>query len=86
MNKFQIEIANRILEIEIDGLAQRASGYNLARYGDTSVLNIAQLGVEKEGLDFFPLTCEYQERYYAAGKIKGSRFIKREADRAMWQF
>ena len=78
MNKFQIEIANRNLEVEIGGLAERASGCVLARYGDTSVLSVCQLGEEKEEMGFLPLTCEYQERYYAAGKIKGPRFIKRE--------
>ena len=78
MNKFQTKIGDRILEIDTDGLAQRASGSVLLKYGETSLLVVSQLGEEREGIDFFPLTCRYEERYYAAGRIRGSRFMKRE--------
>jgi len=78
MNKFKIEIAGRNLEVETGGLAERSSGNVLIKYGDTSIFSVSQLGEEREGLDFFPLTCRYEERYYAAGRIRGSRFLKRE--------
>ncbi|MCD6270376.1 polyribonucleotide nucleotidyltransferase [bacterium] len=76
--KFNKEIAKRNLEIQVGGFADQASGSCLVRYGDTSVLSTAQLGQEKEDIDFFPLTCDYEEKYYAAGRIGGSRFIRRE--------
>ena len=50
----------------------------MLKYGETSLLVVSQLGEEREGIDFFPLTCRYEERYYAAGRIRGSRFMKRE--------
>ncbi len=78
MNKFKIEIGGRNLEVETGGMAEKASGNVLIRYGDTSIFSVSQLGEEREGLDFFPLTCRYEERYYAAGRIRGSRFLKRE--------
>ena len=78
MAKFQIEIADKMLQIETDELAERASGCVLIKYGETSLLAVSQLGEEKEEFSFFPLTCRYEERYYAAGRIKGSRFVKRE--------
>ncbi|PJB09341.1 polyribonucleotide nucleotidyltransferase [bacterium (Candidatus Gribaldobacteria) CG_4_9_14_3_um_filter_36_15] len=78
MTNYKIEIANRILQVETDKLAERASGCVLLKYGDTSLLVVSQLGEEREGVDFFPLTCQYEERYYAAGRIRGSRFMKRE--------
>jgi len=76
--KFQTKIGNREMEVEIGGFAEQASGSCLIKWGQTSLLCTAQLGEEKEGIDFFPLSCEYEERYYAAGKIGGSRFIRRE--------
>ena len=79
-NTFQTEVEGRPLEIKINNWAEKASGSCLARYGDTEVLATCVMSEQtKEGCDFFPLTVEYQERYYAAGKIFGSRFIKREA-------
>jgi polyribonucleotide nucleotidyltransferase len=78
MNKFKIEIGGRSLEVETGGMAEKASGNVLIKYGGTSIFSVSQLGEEREGLDFFPLTCRYEERYYAAGRIRGSRFLKRE--------
>jgi len=78
MTKFQTKIGDRILEVDTDELAQRASGCVLLKYGETSLLVVSQLGEEREEIDFFPLTCRYEERYYAAGRIRGSRFMKRE--------
>ena len=76
--KFELEIGGRKLTVEIRNLAEQASGSCLVQYGDTMVLGTVVIGKEREGIDFFPLTVEYEERYYAAGKILGSRFIRRE--------
>jgi len=76
--KFSTKIGQRVLEVETEGFADQASGASLVKYGDTLVLCTAQLGDKMENLGFFPLTCDYEERYYAAGKIGGSRFIRRE--------
>ncbi len=66
------------MEIQTENLADQASGCCLIKMGETSILATSQKGEKKAGMGFFPLTCEYQERYYAAGKILGSRFIRRE--------
>lgn len=66
--------------MEIQNLAERANGSCFLRYGDTLVLATAVMsGQEAKGMGFFPLTVEYEERYYAAGKIRGPRYIKRES-------
>ena len=78
--KFKLEIGGRELSVEIKKLAEQANGDVLVRYGDTVVLGTAVMSKsEREGIDFFPLTVEYEERFYAAGKILGSRFIRRES-------
>ena len=59
-------------------MADQANGSVLVRYGETVVFATAVMGGKKEGADFFPLTVDYEEKFYAAGKIMGSRFIKRE--------
>ncbi|MBI4239758.1 polyribonucleotide nucleotidyltransferase [Candidatus Uhrbacteria bacterium] len=79
MKKFETEIGGKKLSVEIGKLAQQASGSVVCQYGDTTVLATAVMSAtEREGIDFFPLQVEYEERLYAAGKIKSSRFIKRE--------
>ncbi len=75
---FSFQLGNRKLDVQIGGLAEQASGCCLIRYGDTSVLATAMMGKNNPGQGFFPLTCDYEERFYAAGKILGSRFIRRE--------
>jgi len=71
-------IGERELSIEIGKLAKQAQGSALVRYGDTVVLVTACAAKEpREGLDFFPLTVDYRENFYAAGKIPGG-FFKRE--------
>ncbi|MBI2042486.1 MAG: polyribonucleotide nucleotidyltransferase [Candidatus Nealsonbacteria bacterium] len=73
------EIGGKDLIVELNTLAKRANGSCLVRYGDTVVLATAVMSnYEREGIDFFPLTVEYEEKFYAAGKILGSRFIRRE--------
>lgn len=77
--KFEQEIGGRNLFIEIGKLAGQAHGSCTAKYGDTLVLATAVINpLINEEADFFPLTVDYEEKLYAAGKIKGSRFIKRE--------
>jgi len=77
-NKVEAEIANRVLTIETGDLAKQAAGAALVRYGETVVLATATVAPEpKEGESFLPLTVDYRERTYAAGKIPGG-FFKRE--------
>ncbi len=77
--KFEMELAGRKLTIETGLLAKQANGAVTVRYGDTMVLATVVFSKRKRvGKDFFPLMVEYDEKMYASGKIKGSRFVKRE--------
>ena len=72
-------MGDKELSVEINGLAEQANGSAVVRYGDTMVLTTAVMAKkEKPDMGFFPLMVDYEEKYYAAGKIKGPRFIKRE--------
>ena len=77
--KWTLQIGGRELHVETGVLAKQASGAVKVSYGDTVVLATAVMktGVASN-MGYFPLMVDYEERYYAAGKIKGSRFIKRE--------
>jgi polyribonucleotide nucleotidyltransferase len=76
---YETKIGDESLIIESGKLAQLASGSVTVRYGDTLVLATAVYTESaREGIDYFPLMVEYEERFYASGKISGSRFIKRE--------
>jgi len=78
--KFQLKLGGRELIAEFPDLTERANGSCFLRYGDTLVLSTAvmpETGVKGKG--FFPLTVEYEEKYYAAGKIRGPMYIKRES-------
>ncbi|NWJ45327.1 MAG: polyribonucleotide nucleotidyltransferase [Chloroflexi bacterium] len=78
IQKFETVIGGRNYSIEVGRVAEQAHGAVLVRYGDTMVLATVVASSEpREGQDFFPLTIEYEERMYAAGKIPGG-FIKRE--------
>ena len=78
METFEMEVGGRKLIIEHGKMAKQANGAVLVRYGDTVVLVTATASKEpREGVDFFPLTVDYEEKMYAAGKIPGG-FIKRE--------
>ncbi|MEN9912647.1 MAG: hypothetical protein RLY66_55 [Candidatus Parcubacteria bacterium] len=79
MNKkeYSIELGGKTLTAEFNDLAENADGSVMVRYGNTVVLATAVMGKLKEG-DFFPLTVDYEERFYATGKILGSRFVRRE--------
>ncbi|MBU2036624.1 polyribonucleotide nucleotidyltransferase [Patescibacteria group bacterium] len=76
---FTRDFGGRALRVEVGELAQQANGSVLVTYGDSTVLATAVLNPKtKERCDYLPLTVDYEEKLYAAGKIKGSRFIKRE--------
>jgi len=77
--KFKTEIGGRELLVEIGKLAGQADGSVTVRYGDTVVLATCVVSDKpREGINYLPLMVNYEEKLYAAGKIKGSRFIKRE--------
>lgn len=79
IKQFKTEVAGKELKVEIGKLANQAHGSCTVSYGDTVVLATAVMSQKAaEGVDYFPLMVDYEERLYAAGKIKGSRFIKRE--------
>ncbi|TSC96190.1 MAG: polyribonucleotide nucleotidyltransferase Pnp [Parcubacteria group bacterium Athens1014_10] len=79
IQKFVRELGGRNLIIEVGKLAGLATSSCTVQYGETTVLATVVLSREqREGIDFLPLLVDYEERLYAAGKIKGSRFIKRE--------
>ncbi|MBI1810393.1 MAG: polyribonucleotide nucleotidyltransferase, partial [Nitrospirae bacterium] len=78
MTTFEIEIKGKKLIIETGEIAKQSDGSVVLRYGDTVVLATAVAAKNaREGLDFFPLTIDYQEKAYSAGKIPGG-FFKRE--------
>ncbi len=76
--QFSIDLAGRKLTIETGILANQSHGAVTVSLGDTVVFASAMMGEPREGTDFFPMMVDYEEKYYAAGKIKGSRFVKRE--------
>lgn len=76
--QYSIEIGGKTLIAEFNNLAEQAHGSVMLKYGNTVVLATAVMGKTQRDVDFFPLTVEYEERFYASGKILGSRFIRRE--------
>lgn len=77
--KYTIEFASKPLVAEFSDLADQANGSALIRYGETVILATAVMSkLKREGIDYFPLTVEYEEKFYAAGQILGSRFVRRE--------
>lgn len=87
VKEFSAEIGGKQMTAKIGLLAEQAGGSVTLQYGDTVVLATATMSKDRrEGQDWFPLFVDYEERFYAGGKIKGSRFIKREgrpSDRAI---
>ncbi len=75
---FKMAVGGRLLQLEIGKVCEQANGQVMVRYGD-SVVNVTVCASKepKEGIDFFPLTCDYEERMYAVGRIPGG-FIRRE--------
>lgn len=76
--KVETEFCGRPLSLEVGRVGFRTSASVIARYGDTVVLGTAMVSNKPITLDYFPLSIDYEEKMYAAGKISGSRFIKRE--------
>ncbi len=77
-NKFEMELGGRTLSVEIGKIAQMANGSCIIRYADTVILVTAtNSDVPRDGIDFFPLSVDFEERLYSAGKIPGG-FVKRE--------
>lgn len=74
----ETEFCGQTLSLEVNRVGFRTSASVLVRYGETVVLGTAMVGRPLDGFDYFPLSIDYEEKFYAAGKISGSRFIKRE--------
>jgi len=72
------DFCGKPLTLEVNRVGFRTTASVLVRYGDTVVLGTAMVGSRPIQLDYFPLSIDYEEKFYAAGKISGSRFIKRE--------
>ncbi|MCL4404267.1 hypothetical protein M1432_02910, partial [Patescibacteria group bacterium] len=75
---FKTNLDGEEVSLEFSDLAGKANGSVLGRYGDTAVLATVVMSKEDKPGDFFPLTVDYEERFYAAGKIIGSRYVRRE--------
>ena len=77
-HKISLELNGKSLHLETGRLAQQANAAVLATYGETIVLATVVASTNQTSLDYFPLFVEYQEKLYAGGRIKGSRWVKRE--------
>jgi polyribonucleotide nucleotidyltransferase len=75
--EYSLYVGGKTLTAEFNDLADQANGAVMLRYGNTVVMATAVMGRVREG-DFFPLTVDYEERFYATGRILGSRFMRRE--------
>lgn len=76
--KVETEFCGRPLSLEVNRIGFRTNASVLVRYGDTVIMGTAMVSDKPITLDYFPLSIDYEEKFYAAGKISGSRFIKRE--------
>ena len=79
MSNFTLNIGDKELSVSLNNLSEKANGEAMVRYGDTVVLATATMSNEDVDRGFFPLSVNYEEKFYAAGKIGGSRFTRREA-------
>ncbi len=75
---YSVEIGGRAMTAEFNDWADQANGSVLLRYGNSAVLATAVMGTKETTQDYFPLSVEYEEKFYAAGAILGSRFMRRE--------
>ncbi len=75
---YSVDIGGKTLSAEFNDWADQANGSVLVRYGNSAVLATAVMGSKESNLDYFPLSVEYEEKFYAAGAILGSRFMRRE--------
>ncbi|MFA6534185.1 MAG: polyribonucleotide nucleotidyltransferase, partial [Patescibacteria group bacterium] len=72
--EFKLEVAGRELKVQVGKLALHTNASCVVQYGDTVILATAVMSLKaREGIDYFPLMIDYEEKMYAAGKIKGSR-------------
>ncbi len=78
VKRYTSEFAGKPLMVELGRLGGQANGVCLVQYGETSVMINATMSSQVKSVDYMPLQVEYEEKYYAAGKIKGSKWIKRE--------
>ena len=78
MTNFTCQLGEKSFHIELPNWAEQANGNVLVKSGETVTLVTAVMGNELPNQGFFPLTVDYEERFYAAGKILGSRFMRRE--------
>src|SRR3989338_9835486 len=76
--KLTFDLAGRPISFRIGEVAQQATASVITQYGKTTILTTVVVEKENTKLDYFPLSLEYAERLYAGGKIKGSRWVKRE--------
>ncbi len=76
--QFSVDVAGRSLKLEVSKLAEQANAAVLASYGGTTVLATAVMAKDDRDVDYLPLTVNYEEKFYAGGKILGSRFLRRE--------
>ncbi len=76
--EYSIEVGGKILTAQFTNLTDQANGSVIMRYGNTAVMVTAVMGREKEGQSWFPLSVEFEEKFYAAGAIMGGRFRKKE--------
>lgn len=76
--EYALTVADKVITVEFNDLAEQATGSVIIKQGDTVALITAVMAKHKKDADFFPLTVDYEERFYAAGQILGSRFIRRE--------
>ena len=76
--EYSLDIGGKTLTAEFNDWANQANGSVLVRYGNSAVLATVVMGKKESNLDYFPLSVEYEEKFYAAGAILGSRFMRRE--------
>nr|MBP6914459.1 polyribonucleotide nucleotidyltransferase [Candidatus Parcubacteria bacterium] len=77
---FKLELQGKTIEVEINNLAERTNSSVWVKLDDTVIIATCVMSKKEiEGIDFFPLSVIYEEKYYAVGKILGSRFLKRES-------
>jgi polyribonucleotide nucleotidyltransferase len=78
ITRVSTEIGGRELILETGRIAGQANGSVMVTYGESVILATAVMSANEVEMDFFPLTVDYEENYYAAGKVRGSRFVKRK--------
>jgi polyribonucleotide nucleotidyltransferase len=76
--KYELEVGGKTLTVEISSLAEQADAAVLVKYGETIVLGTAVMGKSEKALNYMPLKVDYEERFYATGKVLGSRYMRRE--------